>query len=380
MIRNDNRRTFLKLAGATSALSTFGLSACGLGSKGRVVVVGGGFGGATAAKYIRRADPSIEVTLVDRDADYLTCPFSNLVLGELKTMDDIKVDRSGLARKFEVRMVRDEAVAVDPAKREVRLASGQVLGYDRLVVSPGIDILFDRIPGYNAAAEALAPHAWKAGPQTTLLKRQLEAMPDGGVFLMAPPDNPYRCPPGPYERASMVAHYLKTKKPKSKIIIVDPKGAFSKQGLFVEGWQANYGNMIEWVASTKTTRVDAAAKQIHAEIGNWKGDVLNFIPPQAAGKIARDAGLANASGFCPINPQTMESTQVAGVYVIGDACIAGAMPKSGSAASSQGKVAAAAIVAALNGQPAAGGTYTNTCYSLVAPGYAISVTGVYRPG
>lgn len=380
----SNRRRFLKLAGAAGAAGALPLSACSIlePTKGKVVVIGGGFGGATAAKYIRRADTGVQVTLVDRDADYLTCPFSNLVLGGLKTMDDIRVDRSGLARNHGITMVRDEAVAIDPAKREVRLASGAVLSYDRLVVAPGIEVRLDRIKGYDAAAAELLPHAWKAGPQTTLLRNQLVAMADGGVFLMGAPQNPYRCPPGPYERVSMVAHYLKQAKPRSKILIIDPKPAFSKQGAFMEGWEALYGKMIEWQSlppGNAFNEVVARERRLVTGFGDWKGDVVNFIPPQTAGKIALDAGLANPTGFCPIDPATMESTQVKGIHVIGDSCIAGTMPKSGSAASSQAKIAAAAIVAAINGQPPAGAVYTNTCYSLVGPDYGISVTGVYRP-
>jgi sulfide dehydrogenase [flavocytochrome c] flavoprotein subunit len=383
-MRND-RRAFLKLAGAGAAASALPLGACSLlePTKGKVVVIGGGFGGATAAKYIRRADSGVQVTLVDRDAEYLTCPFSNLVLGGLKRMEDIRVDRSGLARNHGITMIRDEAVAIDPAKREVRLASGTVLPYDRLVVAPGIEVRLDRVKGYDAAAAELVPHAWKAGAQTALLRRQLEAMPDGGVFLMGAPQNPYRCPPGPYERVSMIAHYFKQAKPRSKIMIVDPKPSFSKQGAFQEGWQALYGTMIEWQSlppGNAITEIVAREKRIITGFGDWKGDVVNFIPPQTAGKIALDAGLANQTGFCPVDPQTMESTQVKGIHVIGDSSIAGTMPKSGSAASSQAKTAAAAIVAAINGQPPAGAAYTNTCYSLVGPNYGISVTGVYRPG
>ncbi|MBM3567156.1 MAG: hypothetical protein FJX46_00200 [Alphaproteobacteria bacterium] len=382
MTRN-HRRQFLKLAGATG-LTAAGLSACTLGQpKARVVVIGGGFGGATAARYVRMADPAIEVTLLERDAQYFTCPFSNLVLGGMKTMADITQGHDKLAKQSGIKVVRDEAVAVDPAKKEVRLKGGASLPYDKLIVSPGIDLNFAAVPGYDEAAAELAPHAWKAGPQTVLLRRQLEAMADGGTVVIAPPANPFRCPPGPYERASMIAHYLKQAKPRSKIVIVDPKPAFSKQALFQDAWQTLYPGMISWEGlpqGTGFTRVDAAAKTVFTGMGQWKGDVLNFIPPQRAGAIAAGAGLTNQTGWCPIDPATMESTQVKNIHVIGDATIAGAMPKSGSAANAQGKVAAAAVVAMLNGRTPAGASYLNICYSLVGSNYGISVTGVYRPG
>lgn len=251
-----------------------------------------------------------------------------------------------------------------------------------MVLSPGIDFLWNKLEGYDEAASLLAPHAWKAGAQTTLLKKQLDAMPDGGTFVMVAPANPYRCPPGPYERISMVAHYFKTQKPKSKILVLDAKDAFSKQGLFLDGWKRFYGDMIEWVPAGKdgnVIRVDAKNLSVETDFGKiHKAAVLNVIPPQKAGSIAERAGVTDKSGWVPVKPDTFESTQVKDIYVVGDATIAAPMPKSGFCANAQGKVAAAAIVNALAGKPAATASWSNTCYSLVAPDYGISVAGVYR--
>ncbi|PLC49708.1 cytochrome C [Pollutimonas subterranea] len=280
-----------------------------------------------------------------------------------------------------VNVVHDYASAVDAGTRKVRLAGGQVLAYDKLLLSPGIDFRWNALEGYDEAASQFAPHAWKAGAQTTLLKKQLEAMPDGGTFLMVAPGNPFRCPPGPYERASMVAHYLKHNKPKSKIVILDSKDAFSKQGLFQDGWNQLYGDLIEWVPLAKdgkVVRVDAKNLSVETEFGQiHKADVLNVIPPQKAGAIAELAGVTNQSGWVPVKPQTFESELVPHIYVVGDATVASPMPKSGFSANAQAKVAAAAIVNALVGKPAAQASFTNTCYSLIGPDYGISVAHLY---
>ncbi len=380
-----SRRRFTALAGAAAATSTLALGSCATQqaqAKGRVVVIGGGFGGATAARYTRQLDPGLDVTLVESGRTFHTCPFSNYVLAGFKKMDDIAHGYDTLRNKHGVRVVHDTATAIDPAAKSVRLASGSTLAYDRLIVSPGIDFRFGAIEGYTEAAAEFMPHAWKAGPQTVLLRRQLEAMPDGGTVVMVAPANPFRCPPGPYERAAMIAHYLKGNKPRSKILILDAKDAFSKQGLFQDGWKAVYGNMIEWVPLSKdgkVVRCIPTERTVISEFGQrHRGAVVNLIPAQMAGQIARDAGLANNTGWCPVDPVTFESTQQKGIHVIGDACIAGAMPKSGFAANSQGKVAALAVVNALNGRPTAAPTYVNTCYSLIAPDYGISVADVYR--
>jgi sulfide dehydrogenase [flavocytochrome c] flavoprotein subunit len=379
-----SRRRFTQLAGATAAATSLGLGACATQapSKGRAVVIGGGFGGATAARYIRSLDPGVEVTLVEPAQTFYTCPFSNYVLAGFKTMDNIAHNYAALRDRHGVRVVHDTATAIDPAAKTVRLAGGGTLSYDKLVVSPGIDIRWNALEGYNEAAAEVMPHAWKAGPQTTLLRRQLEAMPDGGLVILTPPANPFRCPPGPYERTAMIAHYLKTTKPRSKILVLDAKDQFSKQGLFTAGWKAVYGDMIEWVPLSKDGKVVRAIPgemTVVSEFGQrHKGAVINVIPPQFAGQIARDAGLANQTGWCQVDPVTFESAVHKNIHVIGDASIAGAMPKSGFAANSQGKVAALAIVNALNGREMAAPTFVNTCYSLIAPDYGISVADVYR--
>jgi sulfide dehydrogenase [flavocytochrome c] flavoprotein subunit len=274
--------------------------------------------------------------------------------------------------------------AIDAGGRSVRLAGGSTIAYDRLVLSPGIDLKWNAIPGYDEAAAEIMPHAWKAGPQTTLLRRQLEAMPDGGVFVMVIPANPFRCPPGPYERASLVANYFKAQKPKSKIILLDAKDAFSKQGLFREGWAALYGDMIEWIPFAKlgnVTSVDPATKTVTTEFGGrQRGDVVNIIPPQRSGTVVDTAGLTGGGDWCPVNQSTFESTVMPGIHVLGDASIAGAMPKSGFSASTQGKVAAYVIGALQSGGQLPTPTFINTCYSLVAPDYGISVADVYKIG
>lgn len=383
--RAISRRRFHALAaGSAAAITSFGIGACATepSSKGRVVVIGGGFGGATAARYMRTLDPAIDVTLVEPSQTFYTCPFSNYVLAGFKTMDDIAHGYGMLRDKHGVRVVHDTAMAIDPAAKTVTLAGGGTLPWDKLVVSPGVDMRWNGIEGYDQAAAEIMPHAWNAGPQTALLRRQLEAMPDGGVVLIVVPANPYRCPPGPYERAAMIAHYLKTSKPRSKILILDAKDQFSKQGLFTQGWKAVYGDMIEWVPLSKDGKVVKAIPPemtVVTEFGQQhKGSVINLIPPQYASQIARDSGLANQSGWCAIDPVNFESAVHKNVHVIGDAAIAGAMPKSGFAANSQGKVVALSIVNALNGREAPVPIYVNTCYSLITPDYGISVADVFR--
>jgi sulfide dehydrogenase [flavocytochrome c] flavoprotein subunit len=347
---------------------------------GAVVVIGAGFGGATAARYLKRLDPTVDVTLVEREAAIVTCPFSNAVLGGYETLQGITRSLDGL-KAAGIKVVRGEVSAIDLQARSVRLADGSRLAYDRLVVSPGIDLNFAGVAGYSEAAAAQMPHAWKAGAQTTLLRQQLEAMPDGGTFIVAPPANPFRCPPGPYERVSLVASYFKAKKPRSKILVFDAKDNFSKQGLFQAAWESEFPGMIAWVAGKdggKVESVDPATMTVKSGFGNQKGDVVNIIPPQRAGAIAQSAGLTADNGWCPVDPMTFASTKAANVYVVGDASIAGAMPKSGSSANAQGKVAAGAILASLAGKPAPAPALNNICYSLVTPDYGISVTDVYQ--
>jgi len=376
-----NRRQML--GGAAAGVTSLALPSIvrAQAASAHVVVIGGGFGGATAARYLRQLAPQLRVTLVEPAARFYTCPFSNLYLAGLRSWESIGHSYDGL-RKAGVHVVHARADHVLTDTRRVLLSNGQALSYDKLVLSPGVDMRWNALEGYDEAASQLAPHAWKAGPQTQLLKKQLEAMPDGGKFVMVIPANPFRCPPGPYERAAMVAHYLKQHKPKSKILLLEDKDAFSKQGLFIQGWKALYGDMIEWVKQSddgKVTRVDAKNLEVETAFGTkHKADVLNVIPPQKAGFIADRAGVTDASGWVPVKAESFESSKVPNVYVLGDATIAAPMPKSGFAANTQGKVAAAAIAAELTGQPLPAASYANTCYSLIGNDYGISVAGVYR--
>ncbi|CAK0773259.1 Sulfide dehydrogenase (flavocytochrome c) flavoprotein chain [Gammaproteobacteria bacterium] len=384
---NLTRRNFIKLAVTTTAASTFGFPFITRGAAKRVVVIGGGAGGTIAAKYIKMADPAIEVTLVEQNPNYYTCFLSNEVISGERTLDSLKFSYSGLI-KHGVKIVAKMATAIDAVAHKVTVEGGAALEYDRLVVSPGIDLKYDAIDGYSEAITQKLPHAWKAGPQTELLRKQLVAMKNGGTVIISAPADPYRCPPGPYERASQIAHYLKQHKPKSKVIILDAKEKFSKQALFVEGWTALYGfgtpdSMISWLpasAEGKVTRVDPNTMTVYSgELDTvTHGDIINIIPPQMAGKIAQTSGLTDEKGWCPVNKATFESTKAKDVHVIGDACIAADMPKSAYSANSQAKLAAAVVVAALNGGEMPTPTYLNTCYSLLNPDWGISVAGVYR--
>ena len=380
-----SRRSLLKGLGAASLLplaSACSSTSVSSGSAGRVVIVGGGFGGATAAKYLKRYNPAIDVTLVEVNRTYYTCPFSNLVLAGERKIEAIAHNYDELKQVYGVKVIHARAEDVDPVGHVVQLSNGSRLHYDRLVLSPGIDFRWNALEGYDQAAAELAPHAWKAGAQTELLRRQLESMEDGGTFVMSVPANPFRCPPGPYERASLVAHYLARHKPKSKILILDAKDNFYKQGLLINGWRELYGDRIEWVGLSndgKVTRVDAAARTVETEFGSrHKAAVLNVIPPQKAGQIAERAGVTNAGGWVPVKANTFEAELAEDIYVIGDASIAAPMPKSGFSANAQGKVVAAAIVASFAGHDPVKPTWANTCYSLVGPDYGISVADVYR--
>ncbi len=379
-MKKIDRRTFTKLAGAAGvAFSLPAGAGVALGKSPRVVVIGGGFGGATAAKYLRRFDAGIDVTLIEPSKAFVTCPFSNTVIGGLNTMARITHSYDGL-RAHGVTIVHDRATGIDAAKKSVSLANGGDVGYDRLIVSPGIGFRWGAIEGYDAATSQTMAHAWQAGPQTVLLQQQLAAMPDGGVFIISPPVNPFRCPPGPGERISLVANYFKQHKPRAKILVLDPKEKFSKQGLFKEGWAALYGDMIEYRNASNdgtVVRVDAANMTLHTDFEQHKGDVINFIPPQQAGEIAQLAGLANDSGWCPVDQQTFESSMHPNIHVIGDASIASPMPKSGFSASNQAKAVAAAVANLLKGEAPGTPKFVNTCYSLVAPDYGISVAMVY---
>ncbi|MFP4079980.1 MAG: FCSD flavin-binding domain-containing protein [Ectothiorhodospira sp.] len=381
-----NRRDFIRTVGAGGAAAA--LSACGTTpqrprKRASVVVIGGGPGGATAAKYLRRFDPDLDVTLVEPTATYHTCFGSNWVLGGMIDMDDIALTYGSLQDKHGVRVVKDRVETIEADTKRVRLAGGETLAYEKLVVAPGMEFRYDSVEGYGPDVEGDIPHAWKAGKQTRILRDQLRAMDNGGVFVIVPPGNPYRCPPGPYERASLVAHYFKEEKPRSKVLILDRKDKFSKQGLFMDGWKEYYGDMIEWIPASEgglVDHIDPKTREVFTEDGftRHRADVLNVIPSQKAGRIAHEAGLTDDTGWCPVDQLTFRSREDEDIYVIGDSSIAGAMPKSAHSANTQGKTAAAAIVRAMDGEDMLALSTVNTCYSLVAPDYGISVAAVYR--
>lgn len=374
------RRQVLSLVGSLP-LTVAGARHAWTQTAGRVVVVGGGFGGVTCAKYLRRADATLDVTLVEPHRQFVTCPFSNAVLVSLRDLASVTHGYEALRQRHGVRVVHATATALDPTARRVTLDNGSTLAYDRLVLAPGIELQWGAIEGYDAAASEAFPHAWLAGPQTLLLRRQLEAMEDGGLVVISAPDNPYRCPPGPYERASLIAHYLKTHKPRSKLLLLDAKDTFTKQELFRTAWQRLYPGLLEWVPgsqSGRVVRVNTSAGTVHTAFDEHKPAVANIIPPQRAAAIARTAGLDDGKGWCRVQARTFESIVHAGIHLIGDAIIASPMPKSAFSANTQAKVCAAAIVALLHGAQVPEPVLMNTCYSLVAPDYGISIAGVYH--
>ena len=377
-----SRRDFLKITGGAAALGAVGFPAILKAAGGKkVVVVGGGVGGATTAKYIKMADASIDVTLVEPNQEYYTCFLSNEVLGGNRKMESIKVTYDGL-KGHGINVVHDMVTGIDGGAKKVMTAGGKTLEYDRCVVAPGISFK-GNIEGYDEAAMKTMPHAWKAGEQTMLLRQQLEAMDDGGVVLIAAPPNPFRCPPGPYERACQIAMYLKAHKPKSKLIILDAKDKFSKMKLFTQAFERHHSGIIEWVAGKDTgggvNRVDAGTMTAYTADGTaHKVAVANIIPAQKAGMIAETAGLTNDGGWCPIDGRTFESTQVKNIHVVGDASVASPLPKSAYAANSEAKVCAAAIVDLVNGREPGDPSLVNTCYSVVGPDDAISVAMVYK--
>lgn len=382
MTIKTTRREFMKVAGAAGAVTAFAVTGCASGPSGsgpRVVVVGGGFGGATAARYVKKFGPDFRVTMIEPKSSYVTCPFSNAYLGGIVDLATITHNYDGISA-MGVDVVQDRVTGLDANAKTVTLSSGAVIEYDRLIVSPGIDFKWT-IPGYDETSSELAPHAWQAGGQTVTLRKQLEEMDDGGTVIIAPPGNPFRCPPGPYERAAMIAHYLKTNKPKSKVLILDRKDKFSKQGAFMEGWKKHYANYIEWVPATEVgtiTNIDVNTKTLATEMDTHKADVLNFIPNQKAGAIAHTMGLTDGD-WCPVDLLTFESKVIPGVHVIGDAAVVTGMPKSGNAANSEAKICASAVVQLLSGATeVASAISSNTCYSLVTPDYGISVTAVWQ--
>jgi len=373
-----SRRELVKAAGAAAL---FPLPALAQGAGPKVVVIGGGFAGASAARFVKQQDRAIAVTLVEINPTFTACPFSNGVIAGLRELRAQQFNYERLAETG-VTLAFQPATAVDAQARRVTLNGGTQLSYDRLVMAPGIDLRFDGLPGYTEAAAQEMPHAWKAGEQTLLLRRQLEAMEDGGTVVIVAPANPFRCPPGPYERASLIAHYLKTKKPKSKVLILDAKDAFSKQRLFQNAWKELYPDHLEWVSLSqggKVNEVDVKERTLVTDFTRHKASVANVIPPQRAGAIAQSAGVADRSGWCPVDPATFESKLVPNIHVIGDAAIMGGMPKSAFSANAQAKVCAEVVATLLKGGTPAEPRLINTCYSLVAPDYGITVAGVYKP-
>lgn len=380
-----NRRDWLKWVGTGATVTTLGACATsGVSApKARVVVVGGGYGGATAAKYLRLwGGNDIAVTLIEREAQFVSCPMSNLVLGGSRKMQDITVSYDNLRSRHGINVVQDSALAIDGVKKLVRTRSGREFAYDFAIVSPGIDLQFDTVRGYDAAAQQTVLHAWKAGAQTAALRQQLEAMPDGGVYVLGIPRAPYRCPPGPYERACQVAHYFKTSKPKSKVLILDGNADItSKAGLFRKAFTEQYGGIVEYRNNSLVTELDAQGKTVTLEIGDRvKGDVLNIVPQMRAGDIARDAGLITANNrWCEVDWLTTESIKVKAVYVLGDATLsAPGMPKSGHMANQHGKTAAAAIIEQINGRSPVAPMMANTCYSYVDDKKVVHVASVHR--
>ena len=378
------RRDFLKAGAAAGAMASLYGCAGGGKASGHVVVVGGGYGGATVAKYLRMwSEGGVQVTLIERNPTFISCPISNLVIGGTKTMEDITISYEGLRSKWGVRVIQDDVVAVDAAKKTVSLKGGSAVSYDRLVLSPGVDFMWDEIPGLKSAeAQSKILHAWKAGPQTVALRQQLEAMKDGGVYAISIPKAPYRCPPGPYERACLVANYFKQSKPKSKVIILDAnEDVMSKKGLFTKAWSDLYKGIIEYRNNSEVKDVEVATNTAVLEFDKFKADVLNVIPPHRAGDIAHKSGIKLVNNrWVDINWQSMESTSTPGIHVLGDAIFpAPTMPKSGHMANQHGKLAAAAILNLLSGQaPNPEPVVMNTCYSFVDGKNAIHVASVHQ--
>jgi sulfide dehydrogenase [flavocytochrome c] flavoprotein chain len=377
-----SRRQLLKSATAAGVLSAiFPSPLLAQGTSPHVIVVGGGFAGATCARALMKAAPHLAVTMVEANPVYTAPPMSNAVIAGLRTLNLQQFEYAGVQRDGVV-LALSAAAAVDPRARSVTLANGSKLNYDRLVIAPGIDFRWNAIQGYSEAAAAVIPHAWKGGNQIALLRRQLEAMEDGGTVVISVPVNPARCPPAPYERASLIAHYLKTKKPHSKVIVLDAKDGFTMQRLFEGAWKELYAGLIEWVSISdggSLISVDVASRTLVTDFDKYKASVANIIPPQKAGRLAEIAGVADRTGWCPVDPVSFASKLQPNIHVIGDAAIAGAMPRSASAANSQAKICAAAIARLTAGEPPRTPTLNSSCYSLIAPDYAISQRGTYRP-
>lgn len=379
------RRDFIKLAGGMlSATALFGFPYLVFGASRRVVVIGGGVGGCTAAKYLKKLDPAIDVTLVTEAKRYITAFLSNEVIAGSRSLDSLSFGYEGL-KKYGIDILIDRVMDIDHDNKKVITASGQQLGYDACVVSPGIDFKWEHIDGYDEQVSNIITHAWNAGPQTQTLHRQIKAMPDGGKVIIVAPPNPLKCPPGPYERASLIAEYLKLHKPKSKVIILDFKDAFAMQELFFQGWRKYYGygtddSLIEWVPGAEggiVEALDPKSMTLTCLVDDISADVINIIPAQKAGKIAFTADLVDGD-WCMVDKRTFESKRHPDTYVLGDASEAAKMPKSAYAANSQAKVVAAAIVSRFNGFEPESSIYVNTCYSILGEKYGMSAAGVYR--
>ena len=381
--RRDFSRWMGRAAVAAAAGLGRGAKRAFAATKAQVVVIGGGPGGATVARSLARHGDKIAVTLVEANPRYTTCFFSNLYLGGLRSFESITHGYERLKSQDQITIIHDRATGVDPERRRVKLEETGDLHFDRLIVAPGIDFRYDALGGYDEAAALKMPHAWKAGPQTGLLKRQLEQMDDGGLFIITVPTNPFRCPPGPYERACMAARYLSRHKPRSKILILDDKNGFSKQKLFLEAWTRYYPTMIEWLPADFTggiKGVDANAMSVITKEESFRADVVNVIPPQTAGRIAHRAGLVDSSGWCPVDPRTLESRLQTGIHLVGDAIDPGDMPKSAFSANSQAKVCSMAVAAALTGASSFEPRFRNTCWSHLAEDRAVKVGASYRAG
>jgi sulfide dehydrogenase [flavocytochrome c] flavoprotein subunit len=379
-LRLMTRRNVVAGVAASAALSVFPCPSRAQ-SVARVVVIGGGFGGASCARSLRRIDAKLQVTLVEPNRTFTACPFSNEVIAGLREIEAQQFTYDRISAEG-VTVIAQAAVSIDPQRRAVGLADGTSLGYDRLVLAPGIDLRFDALPGYDKAAAEKMPHAWKAGSQTVLLRKQLEAMDDGGLVALAVPAAPLRCPPAPYERASLIAHYLKTRKPRSKVLVLDAKDAIPQQRLFEDAWKLLYPGIIERVSLSqggRVTSVDPATNTIVTDFGNYTAQVANVIPPQQAGRIAQIAGAADKTGWCPIDPVTFASKLVPDIHVIGDACIGGGIPKSASAANAEGKACAEAVAKLISGASPAIPRLIGACFNMVAPDYAFSLSGIYQP-
>ena len=364
-----------------ASAAIFPIPAVAQNGNARVIVVGGGFGGAACARALKRANPRLSVTLVETNRTFTACPLSNAAIAGLRDLklQDFGYDRVAAAG---VGMEFGAATAIDPTAKNVTLADGRKLGYERLVLAPGIDFRWDALPGYSRAAADVMPHAWKDGEQIALLAKQIAAMDDGGTVVISVPVTPSRCPPAPYERASLIAYMLKTRKPRSKVIVLDAKDSFTMQRQFQGAWRALYPGVLEYVALSDgglVTSVDVASRTVVTDFDKYNPAVANIIPQQRAGRIAEIAGVADRTGWCPIDPVTFESRLQPSIHVIGDAAIGGAMPRSASAANSQARICAGAIATLIAGGTPAAPTLTSLCYSLIAPDYAISQRGSYRP-